>query len=74
MKTITIAGKDVVIPEVHVHQCTSGFNFYNDWLDALETHDLEDIYRTMQRYFFHKNGSNNKPACDGCYYIDRGES
>jgi len=60
----------VKVPHVVIDRCAVGQRLYEEWTEAMESHDLMLIYFSMQNYFFHKNGMGTKiPCCLQCSEI-----
>lgn len=49
--------------------CVTGQELLNQWLDALDTHDPEAIFRATRNYFFHINGVKHKNRCGQCEWV-----
>jgi len=46
-----------------IDRCPTGQRLYDEWTEAMASHEPILIYFTMQEYFFHKNGMGTKPPC-----------
>jgi len=61
-----ITDHQIHIPGLKMRLCAEGYQLHQQWLEALETHDLVVIYECMRAYFTHKNGTNPAKRCREC--------